>query len=146
MYNITTVALSYLDCPFKHGATMEDARKGFFYDPTLAAHVIEECTGIELPVIAVDQAIDPRGEAITFDLENLRNLQPGDLLFSKGTKYLSRIVDGEEVCVGHVAIYVGGGMTVNSRRSRGGVILQSVPELHHDPSLQGIKIVKRFIK
>jgi peptidoglycan endopeptidase LytE len=91
---------------YKYGATLSEAPK--IFDCSSFTQYLYKRIGIDLPRNALDQAhlgkrINPQKE----------NLQPGDLIFIKGSwgHYNPEFPEG----IGHVAMYVGGGKIMQAK-------------------------------
>lgn len=108
------IAKNLVGRPYKYGATMADAPS--FFDCSLFTQYVFEQVGINLPRSTILQA--EIGEEV-----NLKNIQPGDLLFLHGAQgfYNKKFPEG----IGHVVLYVGNGQTIHAASER----VQERPEV-----------------
>lgn len=128
--------------PYRYGAAPEEAPNVF--DCSSFAQYLFGQVGIELPRSSILQAGDQKGAAIE-PRPDFSNLEPGDLIFSRGAvgHYRDELFAGKPMDIGHVAIYLGEGRIVHAREKFGGVKEQSLAELHTEPKYQ-IVLIKRF--
>jgi cell wall-associated NlpC family hydrolase len=120
-------ARSLLGTPYKYGVKQEDIPK-FVDCSSFSQIVFLEETGIDIGRSTILQAT--KGEAV---LE--KNLQPGDLVFLRGSK--GHFNDdlfppdeyGYDICIGHVAIYTGNGMAIHASGEKGRVIEEPLQEI-----------------
>jgi len=106
-------AKKHLGKPYKYGAKPNQAPK--IFDCSSFTQYLYKRIGIDLPRSALDQA--HLGKLINLKKENL---QPGDLIFIKGSwgHYNPEFLQG----IGHVAIYIGNGKIIHAKweKNRGG--------------------------
>ncbi len=99
-------AKKHLGKPYKYGAKLNEAPKVF--DCSSFIQYLYKRIGIYLPRSALDQA--HLGKLINLKKENL---QPGDLIFIKGSwgHYNPEFLQG----IGHVAIYIGNKKIIHAK-------------------------------
>ena len=129
---LVRLAYKHLGKPYKYGAKPSEAPKRF--DCSSFVQYLYRHVGVKLPRVALDQASQGR------KVDDLKNLQIGDLIFIKGGwgHYNPDFPEG----IGHVAIYVGEGRIVNARGESEKVIKEDVQDLLNRPDFQ---IVKRVL-
>ncbi|MEK7559788.1 MAG: C40 family peptidase [Patescibacteria group bacterium] len=101
------IAKSLLGKPYKYGATMADTPN--FFDCSLFTQYIFKQVGVDLPRSTILQA--EAGTEVA-----LENIEPGDLLFLRGTQgfYNKKFPQG----IGHVILYVGDDKTIHAASER----------------------------
>lgn len=94
--------------PYKYGARPEEAPE--FFDCSSFIQYIFKNIDIDLPRSTIEQA--SKGEKI----ENLSDLEIGDLIFFHGTHghYSPKFPEG----IGHIALYIGEGKTIHAGSKR----------------------------
>ncbi len=104
---IVELAKGLIGKPYKYGAKPEEA-PDFFDCSSFIQYIFKEA-GIELPRSTILQA--EKGEAV-----ELKDIQPGDLLFLHGTQgfYNRNFPQG----IGHVILHIGGGRTIHAASRR----------------------------
>ena len=139
---LVSLARELVGKPYQYGAKPEDAPNVF--DCSSFTQYLFGKIGIELPRSSILQAGDQKGRGVE-PKPDFSNLEPGDLLFSRGAvgHYRDELFGGEPVDIGHVTIYLGTGRIVHAREKLGGVKEQPIAELHAEPKYQ-IVLVKRF--
>ena len=102
------LAKSLIGKPYKYGAGAGEAPE--FFDCSSFMQYIFKQVGIELPRSTILQA--DCGELV----QEINQLEPGDLLFLHGTQgfYNPRFPEG----VGHVVLYIGNGKTIHAASVR----------------------------
>jgi len=130
-------ARKHLGKPYKYGAKPSEAPRAF--DCSSFVQYLYRRIGINLPRVSIDQAA--MGRVIRHREEDLA---VGDLIFIKGSwgRYNPDFPQG----IGHVAMYVGGGMVINAKYQKnpdgsdgGSVIEESVDTFLNRPDLTVIK-------
>ncbi len=99
-------AKKHLGKPYKYGAKPHEAPK--IFDCSSFIQYLYKRIGIDLPRTSLDQA--NLGKLINLKKENL---QPGDLIFIKGSwgHYNPEFPQG----IGHVAMYIGDGKIIHAK-------------------------------
>ena len=128
--------------PYRYGARPEDAPAVF--DCSSFTQYIFKQIGIELPRSAILQAADPQGQEI-IPAADFSNLEVGDLLFMRSDRghYRDELFRGRAIEIGHVVIHVGGGVVINARSKKGGVLQEKLDALVQEPHYN-INCIKRF--
>ena len=128
---IVALARSLLGKPYKYGAKSEEAPDCF--DCSSFTQYLMGQAGIDIPRSSILQAADPNGTEIV-PAADFSNLEPGDLLFMRGTRgfYRDWMFPGREIYIGHVGIYAGNGKIFHTRESKNGIAEQELNELLQD--------------
>ncbi len=102
---IIELALGLEGVPYKYGAKMSDAPD--FFDCSGFIKYIFEQVGYEIPRSTIEQA-EFAGEIV----DNIDNLEIGDLIFLHGTKghYNKKFPEG----IGHVVMYIGDNKVIHA--------------------------------
>jgi peptidoglycan endopeptidase LytE len=139
---VVALARELIGKPYKWGAAPEEAPEAF--DCSSFVQYLFKQVGIELPRVSFFQGADTNGAEI-IPASDYANLEPGDLIFTRGTvgRYKDEMFGGRPVAIGHVALYIGNGRIVHSRHRLGGVTEQPLNELTTEPN-HAITLVKRF--
>lgn len=139
---IIGLAVGLLGVPYKYGARLEEAPN--FFDCASFVRYLFSQIKIDLGHTSLLQAASSNGSEVIPNLD-FSNLEPGDLIFTRGKKgrYDDELFDGRKICIGHVAMFIGGGQIIHSRRRLGGVVKQNLRELISDPAF-AVVLVKRF--
>lgn len=139
---LVTAANALLGRPYIYGAKPEDAPNSF--DCSSFVQYVFKQIGIDLPRSSILQAADSTGVEIT-PTSDYSNLEPGDLLFMRGTQghYRDDLFPERKVYVGHVVIYIGDGNCIHAGSKDRGVIKKSLQEFLELPGYS-IVLVKRF--
>ncbi len=120
-------ARSLLGTPYKYGVKQEDIPR-FIDCSSFTQFIFLELMKIDIGRSTILQAT--KGDAV---LE--KNLQPGDLIFFRGSK--GHFNDdlfppdeyGYDICIGHVAIYTGNGMAIHASGEKGKVVEEPLEEI-----------------
>ena len=104
---LVATARGLIGRPYKYGATPEEAPD--YFDCSSFTQYLFGQIGVELPRSTILQA--DCGEAV-----NSKNMEPGDLLFFRGTRgfYNTQFPQG----IGHVVLYVGDRKTIHAASRR----------------------------
>ncbi len=104
---IVELAKQLIGKPYKYGAQPEEA-PDFFDCSSFIQYIFKE-VGVEFPRSTILQA--EQGAAV-----NLKDIQPGDLLFIHGVRgfYNRKFPQG----IGHVILYIGNGRTIHAASRR----------------------------
>ncbi|MCL5017595.1 MAG: C40 family peptidase [Patescibacteria group bacterium] len=120
-------ARSLLGTPYKYGVKDDDIPR--FVDCSSFTQLdFLKVLGKDIGRSTILQAT--QGEAV---LE--KNLQPGDLIFFRGSKghFNDNLFPPEEygydICIGHVAIYTGNGMAIHASGEKGMVIEEPLEDI-----------------
>ena len=138
---MVTLARSLIGRPYKYGATPEEAPNCF--DCSSFTQYLFKQAGIDIPRSSILQAADPNGTEIV-PTADFGNLEPGDLLFMRGTRgfYRDWMFPGREIYIGHVVLYIGDGKIIHPRESKHSVAEQDLLDLVRDPKFS-VVLVKR---
>lgn len=138
------IAKSFLGTPYKRGADFSE--KPDFFDCSSFVQYVFKQTGIELPRSSILQAACGK-EIPLLQNNNYENLEIGDLLFMRSNQgyYNDEAFDNRKIYIGHVAIYIGDGNVIHSRKKLGGVIEQKIEELTKEPNYE-IVLIKRVLQ
>lgn len=116
---------------YKYGASLDEAPE--LFDCSSFIQFIFKQTGIKMPRSAIEQI----EKGISVDIDEL---QAGDLIFLKGSKFHvnEKWPDG----VGHVALYIGDGKIIHAEGSKHKkVVLENLEDLN----LKELRAVKRIL-
>jgi len=133
-------ARTLLGTPYKYGVEEEDIPR-FVDCSSFTQLVFEKVTGKDIGRSTILQAT--HGEAVSE-----KDLQPGDLVFFRGSKghFNDSLFPpekyGYDICIGHVAIYTGNGMAIHASGEKGRVIEESLEEIKR--TRVKIPIIKRL--
>lgn len=111
---VVSAALAHVGKPYVWGAKGPDA-----FDCSGLTQAVWAAAGVPISAGTVNQVRD--GTPVT----DLTRLSPGDLLFIPGS-YGTRAVPR------HVGLYIGGGLVVDARNTKRGVIVSSVADWRED--------------
>ncbi len=141
LQKLATIALSLQGKPYERGA---QEQTDVCFDCSSFVQYVFEKVGMTIPRSTILQAADAGGKVIVPDTD-FSNMQVGDLIFMRSDRgyYYDELFGGTPVYIGHVAMYLGDGMVIHARKKAGGVIVQSLQELIHEPGY-GIVMIKRF--
>ncbi|MEK7512670.1 MAG: C40 family peptidase [Patescibacteria group bacterium] len=139
---VVSIAGSLVGRPYRYGAKPEEAPN--FFDCSSFTQYCFKQVGIEIPRSSILQAADPNGTEIV-PLPDYSNLEPGDLLFMRGTRgfYRDNLFPNREVYVGHVVLYLGNTQIIHARFSIGAVGEQALEEFVQDQRFR-IVFAKRY--
>ena len=128
--------------PYKLGATPDEAPEVF--DCSSFTQYLFKQIGIDIPRSGLLQAGDEKGQEISTG-PTFSNLEIGDLLFTRSNRgyYTDELFGGRKLYIGHVAMCVGDGKVIHSRKKFNGVVIQNLKELVAEPNYE-IQIIKRF--
>jgi len=129
-----------LGTPYKYGVKEEDIPR-YVDCSSFTQLVFSKILNIDIGRSTILQAT--KGEVV---LE--KDLQPGDLIFFRGSK--GHFNDdlfppekyGYNICIGHVAIYTGSGMAIHASGERKGVVEERLKDI--TKTRVGIVIIKRI--
>jgi cell wall-associated NlpC family hydrolase len=120
-------ARALLNAPYKYGAKEEDIPR-YVDCSSFTQYVFKKVTGKDIGRSTILQAT--QGETVSE-----KELQPGDLIFFRGSKghFNDSLFPPEKygygICIGHVAIYVGNGIAIHASGEKGKVIEETVEEI-----------------
>lgn len=139
---IAGAAKTLVGKPYVYGTGPDKAPNEF--DCSSFIQYLYKQVGILLPRSTILQAGDKQGSEIKVS-PDYSNFEPGDLLFMRGTQgyYNDNFFPNREICIGHIAVYVGNGEVVHARESVGHVALQKLSDLVSIPKF-GIVLAKRY--
>lgn len=120
-------ARTLLGTPYKYGVKEEDVPR-FLDCSSFTQLVFQSVTGQDIGRSTILQAT--HGKTV---LE--KDLQPGDLVFFRGSK--GHFNDdlfppekyGYDICIGHVAIYIGDGMVIHASGEKGKVVEEPLEDI-----------------
>lgn len=133
-------ARALLGTPYKYGVKEEDIPR-FVDCSSFTQLIFQNVTGKDIGRSTILQAT--HGETV---LEN--NLQPGDLIFFRGSKghFNDSLFPpekyGYDICIGHVAIYTGNGMAIHASGEKGKVVEETLKDIKE--TRVRIVIIKRL--
>jgi cell wall-associated NlpC family hydrolase len=141
--NVVEAAQQYLGTPYERGTDEKKAKEAI--DCSLLMQLAYKTVGIEIGRSSILQAAEKSGIEI-IPKEDFSNLEIGDLIFSRSDRgfYYDELFDGRKLCIGHVVMYIGEGKIINSRKSKGGVIIEDLRTMIAENSNYEIVLVKRF--
>jgi len=139
---LVALAKGLVGKPYKYGAKPEEAPD--FFDCSLYTQYLFRQIGMDIPRTSLLQAGDSQGKEIPNDPEFI-NLEIGDLLFMRSDRgyYTDELFGGRKLYIGHVAMYIGEGFVIHSRKKLNGVVIQNLKDLVVEPNYE-IQIIKRF--
>jgi|GEM_PF-1784019 len=120
-------ARELLGTPYKYGVKEEDIPK-YVDCSSFTQLIFLKVIGKDIGRSTILQAT--HGEKVS---EN--ELQPGDLIFFRGSKghFNDSLFPpekyGYDICIGHVAIYTGNGMAIHASGERGGVVEERLKDI-----------------
>jgi cell wall-associated NlpC family hydrolase len=140
--NVIEKAKSYLGTIYEYGAGASETQNAV--DCSLLTQLAMKAAGIEIGRSSILQAADAKGKEIEMN-ENLSNLEKGDLIFFRSDRgfYYDELFGGRKISVGHVALFLGNGEIIHSRKAKGGVCIENLSEVTKNPNY-AIVMVKRF--
>ena len=133
-------AQTLLGTPYKYGVKEEDIPR-FIDCSSFTQLVFEKVMGKDIGRSTIIQAT--HGETI-----QEKDLQPGDLVFFRGSK--GHFNDGlfppekygYDICIGHVAIYIGDGIAIHASGEKGKVVEEPLEEIKN--KRVKVPIIKRI--
>lgn len=110
---IIDIARSFVGTPYKYAVSQEEI-PGFFDCSSFTQFVYKQI-GIEIPRSTIMQATT--GKEIT----DIKNLEPGDLLFYRGSKghYNDELFPERQIYIGHVALLSGNNKVIHATSAKG---------------------------
>jgi len=136
-------AKKYIGTPYERGTELESATKAI--DCSLLTQLAYKSAGIEIGRSSILQASEKLGIEIIPN-KDFSNLEIGDLIFSRSDRgfYYDELFRYRKIYIGHVVMYIGNGKIINSRKSKGGVVIESLHEMIEENPNYEIVLVKRF--
>ncbi|RJQ30033.1 hypothetical protein C4565_01170 [Candidatus Parcubacteria bacterium] len=138
---VVETAKKYIGTPYERGT--ESATSAI--DCSLLTQLAYKSAGIEIGRSSILQASEKLGIEIIPN-KDLSNLEIGDLIFSRSDRgfYYDELFGYRKICIGHVVIYIGNGEIINSRKSKGGVLIEKLDDLIKESPNYEIVLIKRF--
>ena len=115
-------ARSLKGTPYKYGVKPEEIPK--FLDCSFFTKYIYKLIGFDLERSTILQATQGK------EIPSLKEARIGDLLFFRGTKghYNDELFPGRQICIGHVAMYMGNNKAIHAASGKG-VVEENIAEI-----------------